>query len=114
MSENKERTTDEKKDMNKQEVTNLMLLEHLKELERTQGLLLNSFGTIFTMLLEHKEQLELSNSEEKLLTVGINAIDMGIDSLGEKTRLNEVEKKMKNVNVRVITSFDEFLEEILK
>lgn len=34
MSENRE-TREEKKDMNKQEVTNEMLLEHLKELEQT-------------------------------------------------------------------------------
>ena len=114
MSENKERVTEEQKDMNKQEVTNEMLLEHLKELEQTQGLLLNSFGTIFTMLLEHKEQLELSKIEEKLLMVGIDAIDSGLYSLGEKTGLNEVEKKMRGVNVKVITSFDGLLNEILK
>lgn len=113
MSENKE-TREEQKDMNKQEVTNEMLLEHLKELERTQGLLLNSFGTIFTMLLEHKEQLELSEIEEKLLMVGIDAIDFGLDSLGEKTGMNEIERKMRNVNVRVISSLDELFKEILK
>lgn len=114
MGENKERTTEEQKNMNKQEVTNEMLLEHLKELELTQGLLLNSFGTIFTMLLEHKEQLELSNIEEKLLMIGIEAIDSGLDSLGDKTGMNEVENKMKNVNVKVITSLDELFKEILK
>lgn len=113
MSENRE-TREEKKDMNKQEVTNEMLLEHLKELERTQGLLLNSFGTIFTLLLEHKEQLKLDEVEQKLLMVGIDAIDLGLDSLGEKTGMNEVEKKMKNVNVSVITSLDELFNEILK
>ena len=113
MSENRE-TREEQKDMNKQEVTNEMLLEHLKELERTQGLLLNSFGTIFTMLLEHKEQLKLDEMEQKLLMVGIDAIDLGLDSLGEKTGMNEVKKKMKNVNVRVITSLDELFNEILK
>ena len=113
MSENKE-VREEQKDMNKQELTNEMLLEHLKELERTQGLLLNSFGTIFTLLLEHKEQLKLDEMEQKLLMVGINAIDLGLDSLGEKTGMNEVEKKMRNINVKVITSFDELLEEILK
>ena len=113
MSENRE-TREEKKDMNKQEVTNEMLLEHLKELEQTQSLLLNSFGTIFTLLLEHKEQLKLDEVEQKLLMVGIDAIDLGLDSLGEKTGMNEVEKKMKNVNVRVITSLDELFNEILK
>lgn len=113
MSENKE-TREEKKDMNKQEVTNEMLLEHLKELEQTQSLLLNSFGTIFTMLLEHKEQLKLDEMEQKLLMVGVDAIDLGLDSLGEKTGMNEVEKKMKNVNVRVIASLDELFNEILK
>ena len=113
MSENRE-TREEKKDMNKQEVTNEMLLEHLKELEQTQSLLLNSFGTIFTMLLEHKEQLKLDEIEQKLLMVGIDAIDIGLDSLGEKTGMNEVKKKMKNVNVRVITSLDELFNEILK
>lgn len=46
--------------------------------------------------------------------VGIDAIDLGLDSLGEKTGMNEVEKKMKNVNVRVITSLDELFNEILK
>ena len=66
------------------------------------------------MLLEHKEQLELSKIEEKLLMVGIDAIDSGLDSLGEKTVLNEVEKKMRGVNVKVITSFDELFNEILK
>lgn len=113
MSENRE-TREEQKDMNKQEVTNEMLLEYLKELEQTQGLLLNSFGTIFTLLLEHKEQLKLGETEQELLMVGINAIDFGLDSLGEKTGMNEVEKKMKNISVKVITSFDELLEEILK
>ena len=113
MSENRE-TREEKKDMNKQEVTNEMLLEHLKELEQTQSLLLNSFGTIFTLLLEHKEQLKLDEVEQKLLMVGIDAIDLGLDSLGEKTGMNEVEKKMKNVNVSVITSLDELFNEILK
>lgn len=113
MSENRE-TREEKKDMNKQEVTNEMLLEHLKELEQTQSLLLNSFGTIFTMLLEHKEKLKLYEAEQKLLMVGIDAIDLGLDSLGEKTGMNEVEKKMKNVNVSVITSLDELFNEILK
>lgn len=113
MSENKE-TREAQKDMNKQEITNEMLLEHLKELERMQSLLLNSFGTIFTLLLERKEQLKLSEIEEKLLTVGVNAINIGIDSLGEKTGMNEIERKMRNVNVRVITSLDELFKEILK
>lgn len=66
------------------------------------------------MLLEHKEQLELSEMEQKLLMVGIDAIDLGLDSLGEKTGMNEVEKRMKNVNVSVITSLDELFNEILK
>ena len=66
------------------------------------------------MLLEHKEQLKLDEMEQKLLMVGIDAIDLGLDSLGEKTGMNEVEKKMKNVNVSVITSLDELFNEILK
>lgn len=113
MSENRE-TREEKKDMNKQEVTNEMLLEHLKELERAQGLLLNGFVTIFTLLLERKEQLKLDEIEQKILMVGIDATNICLDSLREKTGMNEVKKKMKNVNVSVITSLDELFNEILK
>lgn len=42
------------------EVTNKMLLEHLKEIEIAQGCLANGINTLFSVMSERKEQLKLS------------------------------------------------------
>ena len=62
MSENKE---------TKQEVTNEQILEHLKEIEISQGAIANGINTIFYLLDERAEELKLNKKETSVIQAGM-------------------------------------------
>lgn len=60
----------EKAEKGTKEVTNRMLLEHLKEIEIAQGCLANGINTLFSVMSERKEQLKLSRGEAEMIEHG--------------------------------------------
>lgn len=60
----------EKEEKETKEVTNRMLLEHLKEIEIAQGCLANGINTLFSVMSKRKEQLKLSSGEAEMIEYG--------------------------------------------
>lgn len=60
----------EKAEKETKEVTNKMLLEHLKEIEIAQGCIANGINTLFSIMSERKEQLKLSRGEAEMIEHG--------------------------------------------
>lgn len=60
----------EKEEKETKEVTNRMLLEHLKEIEIAHGCLANGINTLFSVMSERNEQLKLSRVEEEIIKHG--------------------------------------------
>lgn len=60
----------EKVEKETKEVTNKMLLEHLKEIEIAHGCLANGINTLFSVMSERKEQLKLSRGEAETIEHG--------------------------------------------
>ena len=110
MSENKE---------TKQEVTNEQILEHLKEIEITQGCLANAFATLFSLIRARKKLLELDKLEESTIRSGLNALLMCTNNMREISGLNErtkevVDNKMEVHEIKDADDLLDFLKEILK
>lgn len=89
----------EKEEKETKEVTNRMLLEHLKEIEIAQGCIANGINTLFSVMSERNEQLKLSRVEEKIIKHGQIAlgclIERMIDISGMNEELNRREKEMQ-------------------
>lgn len=103
------------------EVTNRMLLEHLKEIEMAQGCLANGINTLFSVMSERKEQLKLSSGEAEMIEHGQIALacltDHMADISGMNEKLNRYEKE-RQAEVNVVSKEDmkgfvDFLKEIL-
>ena len=80
MSENKE---------TKHEVTNEQILEHLKEIEIAQGCIANGINTLFSVMIERKEQLKLSKSEMEMIRHGEVALACLTDHMADISGMNE-------------------------
>lgn len=93
-------------------------MEHLKEIEQAQSLIVNVCSTIFSMILERKDVLDLEENEEKELMMAISALNACTEYLMEVSGLNKFEESLKerfgNVNVKVITNIDDLIKEIFK
>lgn len=89
----------EKEEKETKEVTNRMLLEHLKEIEIAQGCLANGIDTLFSVMSERKEQLKLSSGEVEMIEHGQIALgcltERMIDISGMNEELNRREKEMQ-------------------
>lgn len=91
----------EKEEKETKEVTNRMLLEHLKEIEIAHGCLANGINTLFSVMSERKEQLKLNRVEEEIIKHGQIALgcltERMIDISGMNEELNRREKEMQAV-----------------
>lgn len=89
----------EKEEKETKEVTNRMLLEHLKEIEIVQGCIANGINTLFSVMSERNEQLKLSRVEEEIIKHGQIALgcltERMIDISGMNEELNRREKEMQ-------------------
>lgn len=89
----------EKEEKETKEVTNRMLLEHLKEIEIAQGCIANGINILFSVMSERKEQLKLSKCEEGMIKYGQIALgcltERMIDISGMNEELNRREKEMQ-------------------
>lgn len=89
----------EKEEKETKEVTNRMLLEHLKEIEIAHGCLANGINTLFSVMSERNEQLKLSRVEEEIIKHGQIALgcltERMIDISGLNEELNRREKEMQ-------------------
>lgn len=75
------------------EVTNRMLLEHLKEIEIAQGCLANGINTLFSLISKRKEQLKLSSEEVETIRSGQIAFALITESMADISGMNEKVKK---------------------
>ncbi len=80
MSENKE---------TKQEVTNKQILEHLKEIEKSQCAVVNGINTLLSVIGERKKQLKLSRGEMEMIRNGHKALLYIADNMANVSGLNK-------------------------
>lgn len=94
------------------EVTNRMLLEHLKEIEIAQGCLANGINTLFSVMSERKEQLKLSRGEAEMIEHGQIALICLAKRMDDISGMNERGKRHA-VEKEDVEGFLDFLKEIL-
>jgi hypothetical protein len=106
----------------KHEVTNEQILEHLKEIEIAQGCIANGINTLFSVIIERKEQLKLDKREVEMIRYGEIALacitDHMSDISGMNEKLNRCEKESQ-ADVHVVSKEDmkgfvDFLKEIFE
>ena len=106
----------------KHEVTNEQILEHLKEIEIAQGCIANGINTLFSVIIERKEQLKLDKREVEMIRHGEVALvcltDHMSDISGMNEKLNRCEKESQ-ADVHVVSKEDmkdfvDFLKEIFE
>ena len=79
----------EKEEKETKEVTNRMLLEHLKEIEIAQGCIANGINTLFSVMSERKEQLKLSSVEAETIRYGEIALACLTERMADISGMNE-------------------------
>lgn len=117
----------EKEEKETKEVTNRMLLEHLKEIEIAHGCLANGINTLFSVMSERNEQLKLSRVEEGIIKHGQIALgcltERMIDISGMNEELNrrkkerqafEEEDEIDEDDYENMKGFVDFLKEIFE
>lgn len=107
----------EKRRKKQKEVTNRMLLEHLKEIEIAHGCLANGINTLFSVMSERKEQLKLSRGEAEMIEHGQIALACLTDRMANISGMNERGKRHAEevhvVGKEDVEGFLDFLKEIL-
>lgn len=107
----------EKAEKGTKEVTNRMLLEHLKEIEIAQGCLANGINTLFSVMSERKEQLKLSRGEAEMIEHGQIALACLAERMADISGMNERGKRhaaeVYVVGKEDVEGFLDFLKEIL-
>lgn len=107
----------EKEKKETKEVTNRMLLEHMKEIEIAQGCLANGINTLFSVMSERKEQLKLSSGEAEMIEHGQIALACITDRMDDISGMNEkvqkIEEEVHTVSKEEVENFLDFLKEIL-
>lgn len=117
----------EKEEKETKEVTNRMLLEHLKKIEIAHGCLANGINTLFSVMSERNEQLKLSRVEEEIIKHGQIALgcltERMIDISGMNEELNrrkkerqafEEEDEIDEDDYENMKGFVDFLKEIFE
>ena len=117
----------EKEEKETKEVTNRMLLEHLKEIEIAHSCLANGINTLFSVMSERNEQLKLSRVEEEIIKHGQIALgcltERMIDISGMNEELNrrkkerqafEEEDEIDEDDYENMKGFVDFLKEIFE
>lgn len=106
----------EKEEKETKEVTNRMLLEHLKEIEISHGCLANGINTLFSVMSERKEQLKLSRLEAEMIEHGQISLDCLANHMFNISGMRE-ERDMRQgihaVSKEDVEGFLDFLKEIL-
>lgn len=106
----------EKEEKETKEVTNRMLLEHMKEIEIAQGCLANGINTMFSVMSERKEQLKLSSGEAEMIEHGQIALACITDRMADISGMNEkvqkIEEEVHTVSKEEVENFLDFLKEI--
>lgn len=99
------------------EVTNRMLLEHLKEIEIAQGCIANGINTLFSVMSERNEQLKLSRGEAEMIEHGQIALACLTERMADISGMNERGKRyaaeVHVVGKEDVEDFLDFLKEIL-
>lgn len=107
----------EKEKKETKEVTNRMLLEHLKEIEIAQGCIANGINTLFSVMSERKEQLKLSRDEAEMIEHGQIALACITDNMTNISGMNEkvqkIVEEVHTVSKEEVENFLDFLKEIL-
>lgn len=107
----------EKVEKETKEVTNKMLLEHLKEIEIAHGCLANGINTLFSVMSERKEQLKLSSGEAEMIEHGQIALACLTERMADISGMNERGKRhaaaVHVVGKEDVEGFLDFLKEIL-
>ena len=107
----------EKEKKETKEVTNRMLLEHMKEIEIAQGCLANGINTLFSVMSERKEQLKLSSGEAEMIEHGQITLACLTDHMTNISGMNEkvqkIEEEVHTVSKEEVENFLDFLKEIL-
>lgn len=115
--EEKFEVVSEKEKKETKEVTNRMLLEHMKEIEIAQGCLANGINTLFSVMSERKEQLKLSSGEAKMIEYGQITLACITDRMADISGMNEkvqkIEEEVHTVSKEEVENFLDFLKEIL-
>lgn len=98
-------------------VTNEELLKHLKCIERTNMLVLNSCASLFEFILEKGEFFGgLSDDAEKAFVEGSIVLNMGCDELSKMSRTEELIPNTSGIKVLEfpVDKFEEFIRNMLK
>lgn len=96
------------------EVTNRMLLEHLKEIEIAQGCIANGINTLFNVMSERKEQLKLSRGEAEMIEHGQIALACLTERMADISGMNDgYAAGVHVVGKEEVENFLDFLKEIL-
>lgn len=103
-----EQNMSENKEVNKKEVTNEQIMEHLKEIEIAQGCIANGINTLFSLIGERRGQLKLSSDEVGEIRAGRIALAFLTESMANISGMNE---KIKEEKVK--EEIENFLKEIL-
>lgn len=103
----------------KQEVTNEQILEHLKEIEMSQGAIANGINTIFYLLDERAEELKLNKEEARMIQGGQIAMALVSSRMADISGMNETVKKKEQAEVHIVSKEDmkgfvDFLKEIFE
>lgn len=86
----------EKEEKETKEVTNRMLLEHLKEIEIAQGCIANSINALFYVIGKRKEQLKLNRVEVEMIESGKIALCYTTGNMADISGMNEKAQKIED------------------
>ena len=105
----------DKTETKQKETTNELLLKHLKEIEISQGLIVNGILTAFVMAQDRDKQLSLTDTERELLSHGIIAMQAGLEHIENVSGMTEMIENITS-KIKIIEGSDvlDFLKEILK
>ena len=112
--------SENKKPIWKREVENEELLEHLKEIEKSQGAIANGINTTFFLLEEREEELKLNKEEIGMIQEGKIVMALVSSRMADISGMNEtVKKKEKQAEVHIVSKEDmegfvDFLKEIFE
>lgn len=94
----------------KKQITNEMLYEAMQHMMVGQACMLTTQMTVFNIILEHRNELKLTNVESKILEHGIEALRCTIDGLEEKSGMNEKIAEAIGVKVVEVSSPQELMD----
>lgn len=112
--------SENKKPIWKREVENEELLEHLKEIEMSQGAIANGINAIFYLLEERAEELKMNEEEIRMIQMGQIGMALVSSRMADISGMNEtVKKKEKQAEVHIVNKEDmkgffDFLKEIFE